>query len=127
MPRLSIAISSSPQSARILATQSCLTTPSRFTPLLQAHLRPQPQHPRALPTLLEALALWQGAKVHAVLGVDVVSPRWSSHQLEVVADDTTLYSFDMALVGPHVESPESSRDELGDFADLYRLLEEVTP
>lgn len=106
--------------------QSSPTAQRRFTPLLRAHLRPQPTHLRALPTLLEALALWQGVKVHAVLGVDAVSPRWSSHQLEVVGDDTPLYSFDMALVDPYAEGPES-RDDLGDFADLYRLLEEVVP
>lgn len=35
--------------------------------LLKARLSPRPAHPRALPRLLEAIALWQGRKVHAVL------------------------------------------------------------
>lgn len=38
--------------------------------ILKATLSREPNHPRALPTLLEALALWEGAKVRAALGAD---------------------------------------------------------
>ncbi len=120
MTRLSIAISSSSRSAQILATQG------PHDPVLKARLRSLPQHPRALPTLLEALALWQGQKAHAVLGVDAESPRWTSPQLEHIGVDTPLYALDMALVGPRPRS----RDPLGgigDFRDLYRLLADVAP
>jgi hypothetical protein len=37
--------------------------------ILKARLLPVPGHPRAMATLLEAVALWQGAKVRAVLSV----------------------------------------------------------
>jgi hypothetical protein len=37
--------------------------------ILKARL-PSPAHPRAMATLLEAMALWQGTKVRAVLSVD---------------------------------------------------------
>jgi hypothetical protein len=38
--------------------------------LLKGLLRGTPSHPRALPTLLEAVALWQGVPVRAVLCAD---------------------------------------------------------
>lgn len=113
--RLWTAITSSPTTTRIL------TTDGPHAPLLKARLRPQPHHPRALPTLLEALALWQGQKVHAVLGVDADSPMWTSAQLELVGDDTPLYALDLAMTGPRRRVRDPLRG-LGDFRDLYRLL-----
>ena len=38
--------------------------------LLKAQLARDPRHPRALPTLLEAVALWQGLPVRAALCAD---------------------------------------------------------
>jgi hypothetical protein len=38
--------------------------------ILKARLAPEPHHPRALPTLLEAIALWQGRHVRAALAAD---------------------------------------------------------
>jgi hypothetical protein len=61
---IQVVIAPSPQSARILVTEG----PERT--LLKAQLAPQTGHPRALPWLLEALALWEGTTVHAVLAVD---------------------------------------------------------
>jgi hypothetical protein len=37
--------------------------------ILKARLLPTPMHPRAMATLLDAVAMWQGAKVRAVLSV----------------------------------------------------------
>ena len=37
--------------------------------IMKARLSREPSHPRALATLLEAVALWQGEKVRAVLSV----------------------------------------------------------
>jgi hypothetical protein len=39
------------------------------TTLLEARLSPSPSHPRALQWLLEAIALWEGRPVRAVLSV----------------------------------------------------------
>jgi len=102
-------------------TTRILTTDGPHAPLLKARLGPLPHHPRALPTLLEALALWQGQKVHAVLGVDAASPMWTSTQLDLVGVDTPLYALDLAFTRPR----RRVRDPLpgfGDFRDLYRLL-----
>ena len=52
------------QSTRVMVTE----VPGRT--LLTAHLAPSTTHPRALPFLLEALALWEGATVRGVLAVD---------------------------------------------------------
>jgi len=38
--------------------------------VLKARLPSRPRHPRALLTLLEGLALWNGHRLHAVLDVD---------------------------------------------------------
>jgi hypothetical protein len=113
--RLWTAITSSPKTTRILVTDG------PHAPLLKARLRPLPHHPRALPTLLEALALWQGEKVHAVLGVAGDSPMWTSTQLEFVGVDTPLYALDLAFTtrSRRAHDPLSG---LGDFRDLHRLL-----
>lgn len=38
--------------------------------LLRARLAPNPQHPRAVQELLEAIARWEGRTVHAAVTVD---------------------------------------------------------
>lgn len=57
---LRAALAPHPRGTRLLVQQAPHT-------LVHATLRPNPQHPRALATLLEALALWQGCTVHAAL------------------------------------------------------------
>lgn len=51
-------------------------TPERT--LLRAQLPSEPSHPRALQWLLEALSLWQGSPVHAVLVADESSDLYVS-------------------------------------------------
>jgi len=99
--------------------QSSPTAQRRFTPLLRAHLRPQPTHLRALPTLLEALALWQGVKVHAVLGVDAATSCEPGlfHDLFGDFGDTPLYSLGVA---PARFAPRAMAR--GDFRDLHAFL-----
>src|SRR5437879_4971328 len=46
--------------------------------LLKARLASQPSSPLALPSLLEALWLWQGKQVHAALVVDALPRRCES-------------------------------------------------
>ena len=50
-------------------------------PILKARLPEAPQHPRALETLAEGVALWYGRPLYGALGVAAedalcVSPRW---------------------------------------------------
>ena len=59
-----MAIRPTPGGTRLLTMQ-----PPHHT-ILQARLLPRPSHPRALPFLMGAIALWQGSKVHAALYVD---------------------------------------------------------
>jgi hypothetical protein len=59
-----VGIAPGPTATRVLAMHGTSET------LLKARLRRDPSHPRALATLLEALALWQGMHVQAALAAD---------------------------------------------------------
>jgi hypothetical protein len=59
-----VGIDSTSETTRVLATAGASET------ILKARLSPTAQHPRAVPALLEALAMWEGAKVRAALVVD---------------------------------------------------------
>jgi len=61
MSILSMGISPGPRDTRVIAMAGPSDT------ILKARLSRQPSHPRALPTLLEAIALWQGVQVRAAL------------------------------------------------------------
>ena len=62
--QICVAIHPRGSETRVLATAGAGST------LLKARLAARPWHQRALPSLLEALALWQSRPVHAVLVVD---------------------------------------------------------
>ena len=90
--------------------------------LLKGILRGEPSHPRALGTLLEALALWQGAPVRAVLCADEQAPSSDSTLWRAAWDDgAPLYSVTWV---PGVERPRRQRAiaGVGDFRDLERVL-----
>jgi hypothetical protein len=106
------------QTTRILATDGAKST------VLKAHLV-QPQHRRALPTLLEALALWQGTRVRAVVVVDesqLTSETARCHDWFDDADQTPLYSVEHVFSrGTRRRHRDPLRD-MGEFADLRQLL-----
>lgn len=91
------------------------------TTVLKARLSPTPAHPRALQWLLEAVALWQGKPVHAV--VCAGEPAESGAQLlrDWFPDfGGPLYAIEWT---DHARPPRR-RDELGglgDFRDLKQL------
>ena len=118
MSNLSIGISPGPRDTRVLA----MTGPSDT--ILKARLLRQPAHPRALPTLLEAIALWQGVQVHAALcAADRDGVSDSSLYRDVFADfGGPLYTLDW-VVG---RRPRRELRGVGDFSDLRRLLIEET-
>jgi hypothetical protein len=104
---------------RVLATAGVKTT------LLKAHLSAQPKHPRALPTLLEALALWQGERVHAALVADeqaAMSGTSIYRDTFELVEPTPL--FQLAVVGhrPRRRDDGSALRGMGDFRDLRQLL-----
>lgn len=106
-----------PPVARVLAT-----TPLG-TAVLKARLESKPRHPRALATLLEALALWQGVPAHGVLAVGDEEPWCDMGNFHVGFDDfgkTPLYSLETVSRLPR----RSRRDPIpgmGDFRDLRQL------
>jgi hypothetical protein len=118
-----------------MAPTAILTTTTEVTRILvrsggdvvlKAALLPgyQPPHRRALPTLLEAMALWHQAPVRAVVSVrDVVS--WSRLGLAEELDGgvaTVHYTIEMR--GPVRERGQRIRG-LGSFADAQLDLDGV--
>lgn len=118
MHSLWVGIDPRPPRARILAMAGAEET------VLKARLQPAPKHPRALATLLEALALWQGVPVRAALAVGDEEPWCDTGLYHVGFDDfgqTPLYSVNVVS---RLQRPRR-RDELsgmGDFRDLRQLL-----
>ena len=92
--------------------------------LLKARLRTSPAHPRALGTLLEALAMWEGETVRAVLvaGGEVSSCDTSLFR-ECFADFGRPPLYELAYTCSDRREPlRRGRDPLGGFADLRQLL-----
>lgn len=90
--------------------------------LLKGLLRGTPSHPRALPTLLEAVALWQGVPVRAVLCADEQAVSSDSPLLRAAWDEGgALYNVTFV---PGLERPRRRTGVrgVGDFRDLERLL-----
>ena len=117
MQKIWVGIDPRPSETRILAMAGAEQT------LLKARLRPSPSSRTALPSLLEAIALWQGKPVHAALVV-ATSGRTSGMTpcLDSFPDfGSALYTLDYveALRKP------ARRDGLtgmGPFGDLRQLL-----
>lgn len=94
--------------------------------ILKARLPLRPSSGRAVTALLEAVALWEGRPVRAVLVADESSTSSCSTTLyrdtfEIFGDRTALYEFEWV---PHVPA-RRRRDALGgmgSFVDLERLL-----
>lgn len=106
-------------STRVLAMAGTRDT------ILKARLLRSPAHPRAMATLLEAIALWQGLPIRAALCADT-RPDGS---------DTSLYRETFSDVGgplytlDWIPAPERGRRArhrditgMGEFADLRKLL-----
>lgn len=92
--------------------------------LLKARLAPTPWHQRALPTLLEALALWHSRPVHAVLAADAQDGTSLTNLCPDLAAEhvrTPLYTLEVVAA----RRPPRRRDRLdgfGDFRDLRQLM-----
>jgi hypothetical protein len=102
------------EGTRILATSHAAT------PLLKARLAAEPASRLALPALLEALSLWQGKLVRAVLVVDALaSPYESSIYRDMFPDFGNGRHYSLEYV--QLRRPPRRRDALagmGDFRDL---------
>lgn len=114
-----MAIRPTPGSCRLLAMQ-----PPHDT-ILQARLRPSPSHPRALPYLMEAIALWQGGRVHAALYADESGPGSATTFFPdrfTDPDDTPLYALEWLPVGRRANRRRNALAGARDFRDLQQLL-----
>jgi len=90
-------------------------------PILKARLPDAPQHPRALESLAEGLALWYGRPLYAALGVAAedalcVSPRW--HATVDGLTRTPLVTIALVIGRPRPPRAAAGLDGLGDFADV---------
>jgi hypothetical protein len=116
MSMVHVGISSSANEIRVLA----LSRPNE--PILKARLSPTPSHPRAMATLLEALALWEGHRVHAALcagskaGLSDLGPYRSSE-----LRDGPLYAVEWVPACRPVRR-RRQLGGLGDFGDLRQLV-----
>jgi hypothetical protein len=104
--RIWVAIHPRGSETRVLATAGAGST------LLKARLVAKPWHQRALPSLLEALALWQSRPVHAVLVVDK-------------ADATFVTSLCPDLDTEHVRTPLYTLDLVEGLGEVLRRIGDV--
>jgi hypothetical protein len=93
-------------------------------PVLKARLPEAPQHPRALETLSEGVALWYGRPLYAALGVAAedalcASPRW--HATVDGLTRTPLVTIDLVIGRPRPPRDRDGLGGLGDFADVRQL------
>jgi hypothetical protein len=119
MESIWMGIAPSSETTRVIA----MTGPSDT--ILKARLATDPKHPRALATLLEAVALWQGQPVRAALCVGDVAGSYDSNLYrEAFLDDGgALYS--VAWVpGCEHRRRRTRLPGLGNFRDLERLVVE---
>lgn len=116
---IQVVIAPGAQVTRVLAIEGTQRT------LLKAHLRSSTSHPRALPFLLEAMALWEGAQTRAVLAVDEQDATSATTLYrDVFADSgSPLYTLDWVPV-TRARRRRSDTIRLGRFDDLDRLARE---
>ena len=93
-------------------------------PILKARLPEAPQHPRALETLAEGVALWYGRPLYGALGVAAedalcVSPHW--HATVDALTRTPLVTIEPVIGIPRAPWRVEDRSGLGDFRDVRQL------
>jgi len=107
----------------LLGTRILCLKPSGQT-LLKARLKTSPAHPRALGALLEALALWEGEMVRAVLVAGAGGSSCDTSLFrECFADFGRPPLYELSYTASDRAEPmPRGRDPLGGFADLRQLL-----
>jgi hypothetical protein len=117
--RIWVAIHPRGSETRVLATEGAGST------LLKARLVARPWHQRALPSLLEALALWQSRPVHAVLVADKGDATFVTSLCPDLAAEyarTPLYTLDVVEGRRRPLRRHERIDGVGDFRDLRQLM-----
>lgn len=112
-----VAIDSTSQGTRILATAGPTET------VFNARLSPTVAHPRAVPTLLEAMALWEGRPVRAALVVDARDDSSATRLgLDAWAGDVGRPLYEFELVRRGARRHRDRLDGMGAFHDLRQMV-----
>lgn len=94
--------------------------------VLKARLSPGPSHPRAAQWLMEAVALWEGSPVHAVISADGSADGYASRFWDAVGMDfgAALYRLERAEggVSRQLSLLDDEVGELGAMDDLAAVL-----
>lgn len=120
MTEIWTAVSPSSKATRIIATRG----PGEA--ILKATLAPSPKHHRALPALLEAIALWEGTLVRGALVADersITSGTSICHSYFAEVDGAPLYTLDMVWDRGRRRRADRIHG-MGAFDDLRRVLRE---
>lgn len=116
MRSLWVAIDSRTDETRILVTAGPKET------VLKARLSSTAQHPRAVPALLEALAMWHGMPVHAVVVVDDREGSSATRlKLGWLADFAGEPMYTLKFVDGRKRRHRDQLDGLGQYHDLRQL------
>jgi hypothetical protein len=119
MESIWMGVAPSSRETRVLAL-----TPAGET-ILKARLRHAPQHPRAMATLFEAIALWQGAPIRAALCADEAPDGSDTSIYRDVFSDVGGPLYTLAWVPASALGRRARRRDIsgmGRFADLASLL-----
>lgn len=112
-----VGIDSTCDGTRVLATTGTTET------ILKARLSATAQHPRAVPALLEALAMWQGMPVRAALVVDGTDGSSATRLcLDAWADFGGAPLYSLEFVHGRKRHHRDRLDGLGPFHDLRQLV-----
>jgi len=94
---------------------------------LRARLPSAPAHPRALITLLEAISMWLGAPLHAVVDADAEDVRRHPERWSVLLGDAPELAVRVEWVSvPAPPKRDRFVGKLGDFASAARLISFAT-
>jgi hypothetical protein len=111
-----VTIDSRCDETRVLATAGPKVT------VLKARLSATAHHSRAVPTLLEALALWEGMPVRAAVVVDGVDDSSVTRlKLDFLTDVSGAPLYQFAFVDGHRRRHRDRIDGMGEFHDLRQL------
>jgi hypothetical protein len=98
----------------VTSSDALLLVTREASDLIKAKLPLRPQHPRALLTLLEGLALWSGASLQVVVSADDRSRAWVGSGL--FGDE--LFPAESSLVQFHIEHRDCRAHRLRGVADF---------
>lgn len=119
MTELRVVLSPSAETTRVIAIS---TTAGESETVLKARLIAEPHHHRAVPWLLEALALWQGVRVRAVLAAGASGPTCVTRLYPEWFTDFGGPLYELEVAEPRRRARHRDAVGLvGDFRDIRQL------